>query len=174
MRSRDRRARRRQRAEIGALHPGVVAQLVGRAGGDHLAPMDHRDGVGKAEQEAHVVLDQQDGASGAALAADDAGDRVAHDGMDASQRLVEQQQLGLHQELHRQFEQALLAEALAALDRAVIEAGEAEETLEKAAEALTFDPAELDSVVLHPPLQRFLGRWQPGDPAVYLGALWAP
>ena len=37
-----------------------------------------------------------------------------------------------------------------------------------------FDPAELDDVVLHPPIQRFLGRWQPGDPAVYLGALWAP
>ena len=33
---------------------------------------------------------------------------------------------------------------------------------------------ELDDVVLHPPIQRFLGRWQPGDPAVYLGALWAP
>jgi DNA repair protein RecN (Recombination protein N) len=38
----------------------------------------------------------------------------------------------------------LLSEALAALDRAVIEAGEAEEKLDKAAEALTFDPAELD------------------------------
>ena len=37
-----------------------------------------------------------------------------------------------------------------------------------------FDPADLDEVVLHPPIQRFLGRWQPGDPAVYLGALWAP
>jgi ADP-ribose pyrophosphatase YjhB (NUDIX family) len=37
-----------------------------------------------------------------------------------------------------------------------------------------FDPAELDDIVLHPPLQRFLGRWEPGDPAVYLGALWAP
>ena len=33
---------------------------------------------------------------------------------------------------------------------------------------------ELDSVVLHPPIQRFLRRWQPGDPAVYLGALWVP
>jgi ADP-ribose pyrophosphatase YjhB (NUDIX family) len=32
---------------------------------------------------------------------------------------------------------------------------------------------ELDSVVLHPPIQRFLARWQPGDPVVYLGALWA-
>jgi ADP-ribose pyrophosphatase YjhB (NUDIX family) len=37
-----------------------------------------------------------------------------------------------------------------------------------------FERAELDDVVLHPPLQRFLRRWQPGDPAVYLGSLWAP
>ena len=33
---------------------------------------------------------------------------------------------------------------------------------------------ELDDVVLHPPIKRFVSRWQPGDPAVYLGALWAP
>ncbi len=33
---------------------------------------------------------------------------------------------------------------------------------------------ELGSVVVHPPIQRFLERWRPGDPAVYLGALWAP
>jgi 8-oxo-dGTP diphosphatase len=33
---------------------------------------------------------------------------------------------------------------------------------------------ELQGVVLHPPIQRFLARWQPGDPAVYLGALWTP
>ena len=33
---------------------------------------------------------------------------------------------------------------------------------------------ELDGIVLHPPIQRFLRRWQPGDPAVYLGALWVP
>jgi ADP-ribose pyrophosphatase YjhB (NUDIX family) len=33
---------------------------------------------------------------------------------------------------------------------------------------------ELDGVVLHPPIQRFLQRWQTGDPAVYLGALWIP
>ena len=37
-----------------------------------------------------------------------------------------------------------------------------------------FELAELDGVVVHPPIQRFLRRWQPGDPAVYLGALWAP
>ncbi len=37
-----------------------------------------------------------------------------------------------------------------------------------------FAIAELEEVVLHPPIQRFLARWQPGDPSVYLGALWAP
>jgi len=43
-------------------------------------------------------------------------------------------------------EHALLAEALAALDRAVIEAGEAEARLEAAAQAMEFDPAELDRI----------------------------
>ena len=33
---------------------------------------------------------------------------------------------------------------------------------------------ELDSVQLHPPITRFLRRWQPGDPAVYLGEMWVP
>ena len=37
-----------------------------------------------------------------------------------------------------------------------------------------FDTADLDGVALHPPIQRFLGRWRPGDPTVYLGPLWAP
>ena len=37
-----------------------------------------------------------------------------------------------------------------------------------------FSVEELDGIVVHPPIQRFLQRWRPGDPAVYLGALWAP
>ena len=36
-----------------------------------------------------------------------------------------------------------------------------------------FGMDEIDEVVLHPPIQRFVQRWRPGDPAVYLGALWA-
>src|SRR6185312_1221922 len=43
-------------------------------------------------------------------------------------------------------EHPLLAEALVALDRAVIEAGEAEVKLEAAAQAMEFDPAELDRI----------------------------
>lgn len=37
-----------------------------------------------------------------------------------------------------------------------------------------FDIDELAELALHPPIQRFLSRWQPGDPTVYLGSLWAP
>ena len=37
-----------------------------------------------------------------------------------------------------------------------------------------FEPSEIDGIVVHPPIQRFLRRWQPGDPGVYLGKLWAP
>jgi 8-oxo-dGTP diphosphatase len=37
-----------------------------------------------------------------------------------------------------------------------------------------FGVDELPGITLHPPIQRFLARWQPGDPMVYLGALWAP
>jgi 8-oxo-dGTP diphosphatase len=37
-----------------------------------------------------------------------------------------------------------------------------------------FDAGELEEIVLHPPIQRFLARWRPGDPVVYLGPLWAP
>lgn len=43
-------------------------------------------------------------------------------------------------------EHPLLAEALASLDRAIIEASEAEEKLRAAGEALTFDPNELDRI----------------------------
>jgi len=37
-----------------------------------------------------------------------------------------------------------------------------------------FGVGDLDDVVLHPPIQRFLARWRPGDPVVYLGPVWVP
>ncbi|MBD0290792.1 MAG: NUDIX hydrolase [Thermoleophilia bacterium] len=37
-----------------------------------------------------------------------------------------------------------------------------------------FASDELAGLPLHPPIQRFVARWQPGDPTVYLGPLWAP
>ena len=39
--------------------------------------------------------------------------------------------------------------------------------------ARLFSDDELGEIVVHPPIKRFLTRWEPGDPAVYLGALWA-
>jgi ADP-ribose pyrophosphatase YjhB (NUDIX family) len=39
--------------------------------------------------------------------------------------------------------------------------------------ARLFSLEELDEIVVHPPIKRFLQRWQPGDPAVYLGSLWS-
>lgn len=36
-----------------------------------------------------------------------------------------------------------------------------------------FGVDELDGLSVHPPIQRFLARWRPGDPVVYLGSLWA-
>lgn len=63
----------------------------------------------------------------------------------------------------------------------IIFAGEVAVSLESVAstdEAVSghrlFRLDELDGVVLHPPIQRFLRRWESGDPAVYLGALWTP
>lgn len=63
----------------------------------------------------------------------------------------------------------------------IIFAGELDGSLEKVTSLdravsghRLFGLDELDGVRLHPPIQRFLRRWQPGDPAVYLGALWTP
>jgi ADP-ribose pyrophosphatase YjhB (NUDIX family) len=39
--------------------------------------------------------------------------------------------------------------------------------------ARLFSIDELEDIVLHPPITRFVQRWRPGDPAVYLGSLWA-
>jgi len=36
-----------------------------------------------------------------------------------------------------------------------------------------FSLDELEEIVVHPPMKRFVQRWRPGDPAIYLGSLWA-
>ena len=35
-----------------------------------------------------------------------------------------------------------------------------------------FSLDELEDIVLHPPMKRFVERWRPGDPAMYLGSIW--
>ncbi len=94
-------------------------------------------------EEERLALARADMQKGEKLAGDLEALRQVWDGSDSALAQLR----GAARRLDRiAGEHALLAEALAALDRAVIEAGEAEETLQKAAEALSFDPAELDRI----------------------------
>jgi DNA repair protein RecN (Recombination protein N) len=97
----------------------------------------------EAGEEERLALARADMQKGEKLADDLEALRLVWDGSDSALAQLR----GAARRLGRiGDEHALLAEALAALDRAVIEAGEAEAKLEAAAEALTFDPAELDRI----------------------------
>jgi DNA repair protein RecN (Recombination protein N) len=97
----------------------------------------------QAGEEQQLALARADMQKGEKLAGDLQDLRQVWDGSDSALA----QMRAAARRLDRIADQhPLLAEALAALDRAVIEAGEAEEKLEAAAEALLFDPAELDRV----------------------------
>ena len=94
-------------------------------------------------EEERLALARADMQKGEKLSGDLEALRLVWDGSDSALAQLR----GAARRLDRiAGEHALLAEALAALDRAVIEAGEAEERLERAAEVLTFDPAELDRI----------------------------
>lgn len=94
-------------------------------------------------EEERLALARADMQKGEKLAGDLDALRLVWDGSDSALAQLR----GAARRLDRIApEHALLAEALVALDRAVIEASEAEEKLEKAAEALSFDPAELDRI----------------------------
>ncbi len=92
-------------------------------------------------EEQALALARADMQKGEKLAVDLEELRVFWDGSDSAlaQLRSAARRLGRIGDQH-----PLLAEALAALDRAVIEAGEAEEKLGKAAEAMLFEPADLD------------------------------
>lgn len=97
----------------------------------------------EAGEEERLALSRADMQKGEKLAGDLDGLRSLWDGSDSALALLR----GAARRLDRVAdEHPLLAEALAALDRAVIEAGEAEEKLEAAGQALAFEPAELDRI----------------------------
>ncbi|MBO9519023.1 MAG: DNA repair protein RecN [Porphyrobacter sp.] len=94
-------------------------------------------------EEERLALSRADMQKGEKLSGDLEALRLVWDGSDSALAQLR----GAARRLDRiASEHSFLAEALAALDRAVIEAGEAEAKLEAAAEALTFDPAELDRI----------------------------
>jgi DNA repair protein RecN (Recombination protein N) len=94
-------------------------------------------------EEAVLAAERSDMQKGARLS-DDLGAVSAHlDGSEGGPAALRQAARRLDRIAP---EHPLLAEALAALDRAVIEASEAEDSLAAAAQALSFDPARLDLV----------------------------
>ena len=94
-------------------------------------------------EEAHLALARAAMQKGEKLADDLAALQHLWNGSDSALAILR----GAARRLDRiAGEHPLLADALGALDRAVIEGGEAEDKLEQAAEALAFDPAELDRI----------------------------
>ena len=92
-------------AEIGLDHLGIALDLLGRAGGDAPAAVEHDDPVGDVHDHAHVVLDQHDGDAALLVHVEDVARHVfllflVH----AAHRLVEQQQLGLERQRAAQFD----------------------------------------------------------------------
>jgi len=128
---------RAQLANARNAHESLVAErdllIAHLAELTHIAPQE-----GEEEELAAARADMQKGEK---LADDLQKLRLVWDGSDSALAQLR----GAARRLDRiGAEHPLLAQALAALDRAVIEATEAEESLEEAARALTFEPGELD------------------------------
>ena len=84
---------RRGLAQVGLDDALVALDLGRRALGDALAVVEHRDALGDAHDDAHLVLDEQDGhAALVAQAADERRRLRRLGGVHAGRRLVEQQQ----------------------------------------------------------------------------------
>jgi len=95
-----------------------------------------------AGEEAALAAERSDMQKGAKLA-DDLATITAH--LDGSEGGLAALRLAARRLDRIAADHPLLSEALAALDRAVIEASEAEDKLAAAAEAMRFDPARLDA-----------------------------
>ena len=87
-----------------------LLDLGGRALGDLLAVVEHRDALGDAHDDLHVVLDQQDRHRPLlAEPGEEVGERGRLLRVHAGGRLVEQEQLRLRRERARELEPALVA-----------------------------------------------------------------
>ena len=104
------RARRRRLAEVRLDDPLVVLDLLRRALRDLLAVVEHRDAVGDAHDDLHVVLDEE---HGQALLLPELGDELGERRgllrVHARGGLVEQEQLRLGRERAGDLEPALVA-----------------------------------------------------------------
>src|SRR6266851_1127025 len=97
--------------EIGVDHPGVAAQTGKRSLGDDLAEVHHHHLMAGSLDEREVVLDHDHGAALRRELADCLADPRAEHGVNASHRLVQDDQLGLGGGDAGEFEQPFLAAA---------------------------------------------------------------
>src|SRR6266542_2519851 len=88
------------------------------------AVIHHHDLVAEPHHERHVVLDDEEGTPTRAQILQGLRDLTPDHRVHTRQRLVEEQELGVHHEVHRELEEALLANGQAARGR-VDEVGEA-------------------------------------------------
>ena len=97
-------------AEVGADHLRVGAHLGRRPVGDQPAEVEHGHPVGDAHDQAHVVLDEEDGDLQPLADVADGGRHLAGlGGVHARHRLVEQQDRGLDAEGARHLDALLVA-----------------------------------------------------------------
>ncbi len=89
-----------------------MATISASAVGEHGAAVEDRDAVGHAQNEAHVVLNQDDCEAPLAVKpADELRDLVGFPVAHSRGRLVEQQQAGVQREGHHDFDGPLVAVA---------------------------------------------------------------
>src|SRR5512132_2507868 len=97
-------------SEQGRDHARVGADRLRRPFRDLLAVIHHHDLVAESHHERHVVLDDQQGTAPRAQIVQRVGDLAPDHGVHAREGLVEQQDLRVDYQVHRQLEQALLAD----------------------------------------------------------------
>src|SRR5688572_10358465 len=120
------RSESRSIAKVGLHHRRMRAHFVRRAFGDARAEVEHYHAAGERQQEAHVVLDQQNRDAALGDTADDAGQAVELGRREPRRGLIEQDDTRLAGERARDLEQAALAERQRA-DVGVAQPGEADE-----------------------------------------------
>ena len=83
-------------AEVGLDHRGVAADLGGRAERDRAAGGEHGHGRAQAHDLGHLVADQEEGLAAVPVErGHDPGQALDQRRVDAAERLVEQDQLGV-------------------------------------------------------------------------------
>ena len=86
-----------------------ASQRVDVAGGDDAAVVDDRDLLADVLDELELVAGEEDGGAARRLAAEHLGERVHRDRVEAGERLVEDEQLGLVQQRGRELCALLVA-----------------------------------------------------------------